>query len=387
MVLKSVLGRVRRLAGGRRSLSVNAVTNAAYSSTVLDEATGRRTVLGTGTKETCALLRPTDVAPGAPRTAVVLGIARGGTSMAAGALRGLGVHMGDDLGFNHEDTAIQRAVSQQAFEDFAEIARARDAEHDLWGFKFPEASMVMDRIHPVLRQPHYLFVLRHPLTRGQSAVKRTGGDLGDAVADALRSYQAIFGFLDSVDAPALLVNYDQATVDREATVRQIADFLGIEATAEQAARAASMITGQGEGYVNLPEHAFYAEEIAGPDPTDALPVPHGHLQTGEIEYAAQRSSVWAAPEGGFPSSFLLAFRVSGGRAKPGDAVRLYYDYDGRFHIGHRLLVEIGSTTPVFRIDAAADLKRIAIVPISEKSTIGNVRFAAAGPRSEQMAPG
>ncbi|MEJ8575006.1 hypothetical protein [Microbaculum marinum] len=359
-------------------MSVNAVSNPAYSSTVLDAGTGRRTVLGTGRKGACAVLRPTRLAPGAPRTAVVLGIARGGTSMVAGTLRGLGVNMGDDLGFNHEDARVQQIVNRQEFDTFAGIAKARDAEHGLWGFKFPEASTVMDRFHPSLRNPHYLFVLRHPLARGQSAVKRTGGDLGASVVDALKSYEGIFAFLDGIDAPVLLVNYEQATEDREIAAAEIAAFLGIEATPERIGRAASMITGQGDGYVNLPEHAFYAAECAAGDAGGELAVPPGSLGAGEIGYAAGRASVWAAPEGGFPSAFVLAFALDDGRPRAGDAVRLYYDYEGSFHAGHRLLVEVASTTPAFRIEAASGLKRIAIVPMNEKSRATSVRFGTAG---------
>jgi hypothetical protein len=375
MSLGSILRKTRRLVSRKSRLSVNAVSNPAYSSTVLDEGSGRRTVLGTGRKDVCAALRPTTLAPGEPRTAVVLGIARGGTSMVAGVLRGLGVNMGEDLGFNHEDARVQQIVNRQEFATFAEIARKRDVEHGTWGFKFPEASVVMDRFHPALRNPHYLFVIRHPLARGQSAVKRTGGNIGGSVVEALRSYEAIFAFLDAIDAPVLLINYEQATEDREAATQQIADFIGLEAAPDLVARAASMITGQGTGYVNLPEHAFYAEESVGAG-GEALAVPHASLTPGEIGYAEDRASVWSAPEGGFPKTFRLGFGLSGGRARAGDAVRLYYDYEGAFHAGHRLLVEVGSTAPVFRIDAAAGLKRIAIVPMNEKSRVGSVRFEA-----------
>ena len=57
---------------------------------------------GTGTKKICLTIN----APEGPedyKTVVVLGVERGGTSMAAGIIRALGVDMGQRAGLNHED--------------------------------------------------------------------------------------------------------------------------------------------------------------------------------------------------------------------------------------------------------------------------------------------
>lgn len=379
MDLKSAFRKARDLVSPAPvdPVRVNTINNPTYSSTVLDPETGRRTVMGTGRKAPCAEMRASTLAPGAPRTAVVLGVARGGTSMVSGVLRGLGVFMGDNLGFNHEDGQIQRIVRQQAFDRFGEIAQNRNRRHPLWGFKFPEASLVMDRFHPELNNPHYLFVVRHPLARGMSVVTRTGGQLSDAVVEALDSYRSIFDFLASVDAPALLINYEQATAEAADCVAQIADFLGIEPTPERLDKAVSMIVDQGAGYVNLPEHSFFAVETGTAEGAagGAFQAAPGSLAGREIAYAAGRASVWAAPEGGFPATFRLDFSLAGG-ARPGDCVRLYYDYDGRFHPGHRLLIELKSSTPSFRVETTGQLKRIAIVPLDEARRVESVVMRA-----------
>ncbi len=368
--------RNRLIAGNRDARHVNAVNNPAYRSTVVDAASGRRSVMGTGPKSSSTVLRPTPYPAGRPRTAVVLGIARGGTSMVSGVLRGLGVYMGDDLGFNHEDSKVQRIVNKQAFQRFARLAKRRDKAHSIWGFKFPEASLIMDRFHPDLRRPHYLFVLRHPLARGNSVVARTGGTLSAAVIEALETYQAIFSFLDSVDAPVLLVNYEQATANPAEFVAAVADFLGIEASQEQLARAAEMIVGEGGGYVNLPEFWFFAEEAATDDgASPALPCTQASLNDDEIAYASDRASVWTGEAGPFPKTFRLRFTLSGGGAKSGETVRLYYDYGEGFHIGHRLLLELSSREPVLDVQSTGALKRLAIVPIRDGVTVDAVAFS------------
>ena len=368
--------RSRLSAGNRDALHVNAVNNPAYKTTVVDAASGRRSVMGTGPKSSGAILRPTPFPAGRPRTAVVLGIARGGTSMVSGVLRGLGVYMGDDLGFNHEDSKVQRIVNKQAFQRFAKLAKRRDKAHSIWGFKFPEASLIMDRFHPELRRPHYLFVLRHPLARGNSVVARTGGTLSAAVTEALDNYKAIFSFLESVDAPAMLVNYEQATANPADFVAAVADFLGIAASQDQLARAAEMIVGEGGGYVNLPEFWFFAEEAGHPDQSaPALSCTSAILNDDEIPYATDRASVWTCEAGPFPKAFQLRFALSGGAAKSGEAVRLCYDYGEGFHIGHRLLLELSSRQPVLDIQSTGALKRLAIVPISDDVAVQAVNFS------------
>ncbi len=355
---------------------INAVNNPVYSSTVVDAESGRRSVMGTGRKDACAVIRQSTLKAGAPRTAVVLGIARGGTSMVSGVLRGLDIFMGDNLGFNHEDSRVQRIVTSKNFGEFGKIARERDKEHDIWGFKFPEASLVMDRFHPSLRNPHYLFVMRHPMSRGMSVVARTGGTLQEAIEDALASYRSIFSFIGQTDAPVLMINYEQATENARAAVEQIAAFLGIEDEPERIDRAASMILGEGAGYLNLPEFWFFAEESTAPEEAGLADVgaSAGAPRARELNYARERASVWLAPEAGFPKAFWLRFRLTG---TGGDQrVRVYYDYDGRFHLGHRLLLDLSSTAPVLKVQTTGALKRLAIVPLAEKSKVEDVRIEA-----------
>lgn len=368
----------RRVAGmfAADPLRANVVNNPAYRSTPVDPVSGRRSVMGTGRKDACAVLRASPLAPGEPRTLVVLGVARGGTSMVAGVLRALGVDMGDDLGFNHEDTGIQDIIGQRAYERLPTLVRERNGRHGIWGFKFPEASLVMDRLHPHLRHPHYLFVIRNPMARGMSVSSRTGGKLADAIADALVENKTILDFLDGVPAPAMLINYERATEDGEECVRQVAEFIGIEPDESLISQAVSMILGDGEGYLNLPEFWFHATE-ASPGTTklpEALEVEPSSLEEGEIAYARNRASAWKASGSAFPTIFQVSLSLSGAASGTGERLRLYYDYEGRFHIGHRMLIEVASGTPNLCIETTGRLKRLAIVPMGKTVRVSGARF-------------
>jgi len=92
------------------------------------------------------------------RTVVVLGVERGGTSMAAGVIRGLGVDLGARAGLNHEDPLFLTEEQPR----LANRIKMRNKETDVWGFKVPKASLMLDFYEKHLRNPYYVIVYRNP---------------------------------------------------------------------------------------------------------------------------------------------------------------------------------------------------------------------------------
>ena len=89
------------------------------------------------------------------------GMARGGTSLIAAALRMLGVYMGDPdfLGGNHED--YQLSLEPNYGKRKREIDR-RNKKHDLWGMKSPigVSPFQFDHFSEHLRNPRLIVILR-----------------------------------------------------------------------------------------------------------------------------------------------------------------------------------------------------------------------------------
>ena len=135
-----------------------------------------------------------------------------------------------------------------------------------------------------------------------------------------------------------------------------------------------MIRGEGAGYLKLPEFWLFAEEkdAPGADKRTTVSAAPGELAKKEIRYGRERASVWDAPEEGFPKTFWLKFKLSG--AGSDERVRIYYDYDGRFHLGHRLLLGLSSDTPALKMHTTGTPKRLALSPLAAKGAVRAVRI-------------
>lgn len=206
---------------------------------------------GTGVKKPCLIVHP-PIADEAEKTIVVLGVERGGTSMVAGVIRALGVNMGRRAGLNHEDPRFMA-------EEEAKLVRAikdRNAEDGVWGFKMPKAVNRLDFFEKRLRAPYYVIAHRNLVAVADSWEQRGAGQYLDVLQRSLDYHQLILQHLRRSKRPALLVNYERSVQERELTVREIATFLNLDVDEAVLQRAADMITGDGKGYVNLPEHFF-----------------------------------------------------------------------------------------------------------------------------------
>lgn len=196
------------------------------------------------------------------KTVVVLGVERGGTSMVAGVIRALGVDMGQRAGLNHEDP---RFLTEED-DKLEKLIGIRDKEANVWGFKMPKAVNKLAFFNKHLRNPYLVIVHRNLAAVADSWKQRGAGQYLDAIERALNYHRLILEHLRQTTRPALIVNYERSVIDKEATVREIAGFLGLAVDGEAINRAVEMITGDGKGYVNLPEHFFRVEPaVAMPD--------------------------------------------------------------------------------------------------------------------------
>lgn len=213
-----------------------------------------KSLAATGTKNVCLTINTTKGQEN-QKTVVVLGVERGGTSMAAGVIRALGVDMGKRAGLNHEDP---RFLTEED-EKLEKLIEVRNKEAYIWGFKMPKAVNKLNFFDKHLRNPFFIIVYRNPAAVADSWMQRGAGEYLDTIERALNYYNLIVNYLRQTTHPALIINYEQSVREKEATVRAIADFIDLQVDGEAINRAVEMITGDGKGYVNLPEHFFRVE--------------------------------------------------------------------------------------------------------------------------------
>jgi len=165
------------------------------------------------------------------RTYVILGVPRGGTSMVAGVARLCGLMLGDDLPNNHEDVAFNvdslKRAGQDPFPAIKQTIERRNAEHTVWGWKYPRAAHYLDEIRSGLRDPRLVVVLRDPVASAGRQVRRHGRDPMEVVREHHQIQARNIDLVSRWQVPSLLVSYERS-IDRPAElVERLAAFLGL----------------------------------------------------------------------------------------------------------------------------------------------------------------
>lgn len=168
-----------------------------------------------------------------PKTVVCFGTPRGGTSMIAGAIAGLGVFMGHDLPVNVEDPMFNPDVDKSIeFEAFCErlpsVIAERNENFKNWGWKFPVAIRYLERIFPLLRNPHFVIVKRDPVP---AVLRHNPQDNAGKINETRRRLRLE---LDNINIaaklapPTLVVSYERAANKPEEFIENLAQFLNAE---------------------------------------------------------------------------------------------------------------------------------------------------------------
>lgn len=170
-----------------------------------------------------------DSAPIAPqRTFIVLGVARGGTTMVAKALRELGIHMGDRLSAVQEDTDVCRPMEEGDVPALREVIARRDAAHGKWGFKRPGATSYIRDYQGEFRNPCFLIVFRDIFALTNRNRLSVGQDPLQGLKSAAQQYVKLAELASSLRAPTLLMSYEKALLDPAAFAAGVAAFAGVD---------------------------------------------------------------------------------------------------------------------------------------------------------------
>ena len=159
-----------------------------------------------------------------PKTLIVFGNFRGGTSMVAHCLKNMGVFMGYDIGEgNGEDKDFQFAEPRQIIE----LIKKRNAEHDVWGWKFPDSINYVDRFKSHLVNPHYICIFRDPYAVALSEEKRTGQDFNTMFARANQRNAKMIEFSRNCEGKVLRLSYEHCITRLDEFAKTLTEYVGI----------------------------------------------------------------------------------------------------------------------------------------------------------------
>ncbi len=193
------------------------------------------------------VLRPRDPVP-AQRTLVVMGSYRGGTSMVAGILRLLGAFMGYNLGrTNNEDLDFQE---ERDFSPLEAHIRRRNAELEVWGWKFPGSLGYIEAVMPLLRNPQFLVICRDPVAIAQREHMLKNYTFGEALRLATLHQFKLLTFSYRTPHPVFLISYERSLRGKGGFVKDLAAFAQLPVTDERAETISSFIVSGGSGTVS-----------------------------------------------------------------------------------------------------------------------------------------
>ena len=159
--------------------------------------------------------------PQEPNTVIIFGMTRGGTSMVAGAVRGFGYHLGDDLMVNQEDDNFFYKTDLHMKETISK----RNARHRYWGWKYPMAAEYVERLLPVLRNPIFVIVGRDPVATATSLVRWDDRNPSGAIAESILQMQKNIMLTIRLRRPTLFVSYERASLDTDLFLSELEAFL------------------------------------------------------------------------------------------------------------------------------------------------------------------
>lgn len=159
-----------------------------------------------------------------PRTYVVLGVMRGGTTMVGGIMRALGVFMGDNIDENNQESMDFHGRTP---DQLAEVIARNNSNHQVWGWKHPNAADYLEGVWPHLVNPHAICVYRDAVANGQALNRWHPFSKMDAIQAALRRQQRNLNLVSKLAGPKIFVSYEKAERNKRLFLTEFSGLLGI----------------------------------------------------------------------------------------------------------------------------------------------------------------
>ena len=217
---------------------------------------------------------------GQPRTIIVLGVARSGTSIISGALHHLGVFTGD---FSrdpvYEDVRLSNALKTTEWKKVEEVVHEYDSRYQVWGYKRPNIVQAaqrmgrfghMTKVFPVLlarsyklklynflsfvrrlRNPIFIVTFKDIFAISNRNRISMNFDLLENMNTVWRHYGWLLHLIQQPGFNGLLVSADKIVKDKEPFLTELISFCGLTPTAEQRIQAGEFINCNPERYLDV----------------------------------------------------------------------------------------------------------------------------------------
>jgi len=166
------------------------------------------------------------------RTIIMTGVARSGTSFIGSIFGNLGVPMArsetDVVSGHWENLALREALVEKRYDDLQRMIGEFDSQHDIWAWKAPAIRNDLEAILKYVRNPCFVFVFKEPLSVAMRKIERNHqADFVKHFRRMFQAYSLLVEFAQQTERPCMLVSFDKAAKNTEATVRSFARYAGV----------------------------------------------------------------------------------------------------------------------------------------------------------------
>jgi hypothetical protein len=177
------------------------------------------------------------------RPVVVVGVARGGTSMVAGALHKMGLFMGDRaVSPVFEDVRLSEVFESGDLQKASSIAAEYTSRYGVWGWKRPSCVNYLDDVDSVLGSPRYIFIFKDLFSIAQRNSISMLTDTLHTMKRAGMEYGRILEFIEKREPVSMLVSYEKAVADPRYFIAKLAEFLMIDPVQEKLESAEEFVS-------------------------------------------------------------------------------------------------------------------------------------------------
>lgn len=184
------------------------------------------------------------------KTLIVVGVARGGTSLIAGTLDKLGIFTGEG---SHqpifEDARLATAFENSNFESAKETIVEYNS-HETWLFKRPSSLKYLNKIDTLVRNPVYLIVFKDIFSVSNRNSISMKTDIVGGLRKAYGDYEKILNFIEKSSPNAFLFSYEKLMGNKEFFIDTMIELVGGEVTAKQKNDALLFIEPNPESYLD-----------------------------------------------------------------------------------------------------------------------------------------
>lgn len=213
-----------------------------------------------------------------PRTVIILGVARSGTSIVSGAMHHLGAFVGDEGSEPvFEDQRLKKAIESGSWKKVDLIIEDYNKRHSIWCYKKPDIvqdlaaleepaneestntvskskapSVRLNKflsLHRRLRNPIYLIIFRDIFAIANRNRISVGTDIIENMHHAIAHYKTIVTLIEHIKPNALLLSSEKVLTNKKQFLEQLVNFCGLTPTQGQLTNATNFITKDPKNYI------------------------------------------------------------------------------------------------------------------------------------------